>query len=48
MTLIRDNDLIESYLMALDLKLEDEFLALLRAEIKRRDIHLTTEISKIN
>jgi hypothetical protein len=44
MTLIKDNELIESYLMALDLKLDDDFLDLLRAEIQRRKIRLSTEL----
>jgi hypothetical protein len=43
MTLIKDNELIESYLMALDLQLEADFLDLLRTEIQRRKIRLHTE-----
>lgn len=43
MNLIKDDKLVESYLLAVDLKLEDEFLHLLRAEMSRRNIRINQE-----
>lgn len=44
MNLIKDDKLIESYLLALDLNLEDDFLQLLIAEILRRNIRIGSEL----
>ena len=43
MNLIKDDKLVESYFLALDLNLENEFLDLLRAEIHRRHIMMNGE-----
>ncbi len=43
MNLIKDDKLVESYLLALDLNLENDFLDLLRAEMHRRHIMMNNE-----
>lgn len=40
MKLISNDILVDSYFKAIDLKLEEEFVALLLEEIKRRQINL--------
>ncbi|AEI44035.1 sporulation histidine kinase inhibitor Sda [Paenibacillus mucilaginosus] len=37
---LSDEDLLEAYLLALDLKLEPSFIRLLRDEIDRRQLHM--------
>lgn len=43
MNLIKDDKLIESYLLAIDLELEADFLQLLITEIHRRNIRVGNE-----
>jgi developmental checkpoint coupling sporulation initiation to replication initiation len=44
MRLISNDTLIDSYLKALDLKLEEDFVHLLLAEIKRRRLDLDAKL----
>lgn len=46
MRILSNEILIESYLRALDLKLEKEFIDLLLKEIKRRKLHVPAHYSQ--